>query len=140
LKKRFTIIDKEVAHRAGETVKHLPLSPAHEVIIREHKSSRSLAQNNTLHMWCAQISQEVAESRGKFIPADHWKEWLKSLFLGEETLQIGKKTITRIRPTSSLNVGEFAEFLTKIDHYSGSQLGICLNHPDEYNEAMGRKP
>jgi len=123
-----------------EIIHSLDFEPPYEVIIREKKKDRSLAQNNLLHMWCAQISREVAESHDKYYPASHWKEYLKAMFLGEETIRMGQKTITRTVPTSNLKVGEFAEFLTNIDHYSGAKLKIWLDRPEDlYREAMGRR-
>ena len=139
MKEHFTIVHEGARDRACEVINSLSFSEPHEVIIRPYKSSRSLAQNNLLHKWCAHISQAVAESHGKFYPAEHWKEYLKAMFLGEETITMGKKTLTRTRKTSELKVGEFAQFLTDIDHYSGAQLKIWLPHPDEYHQAMGGK-
>ena len=140
MKETFTIVDAQVRDRAAEVVLRLTFDPLHEVVVRVKRKDRSLAQNNTLHMWCGQISQAVYESHGKFYPPEHWKEWLKQLFLGQETIVMGKKTLTRTCPTSKLNVKEFADFLDKIDHYSGSQLGVSLDCISPmYKEAMGLK-
>lgn len=102
-----------------------------EAVLREHKSKRSLAQNNLLHAWMRFISMQVYESRGDFIPPEKWKLYFKSLFLGEESFEVNGKIITQVRSTAKMKVKEMNEFLTNIDHYCGSEFGIYLPRPGE---------
>lgn len=123
--------------RVNELIEPLPKSGViYEVIIREHKTSRSLAQNNTLHAWCNQISQQYAEDTGKFYPMEHWKIYLKSLFLGDESFEVNGQVITQPRSTAKLKLDEFRDLLEKIDHYAGSELSIILERGEDYALAI----
>ena len=111
--------------------------PLHQVAIKPHKSSRSLAQNNLFHMWCRQVSLDYAETYGQFYSPAHWKIYFKEMFLGYESVEINGKIINELRQTSKLNVKQFSEFLEQVDMYSGSEFSIVLPHPEDlYREAM----
>jgi len=130
---RFRLISELVRHNAANAVMVAP--DGFEVIIQEAKNSRSLAQNRLFHMWMREISQGWAEATGEFHAPDVWKEYFKRLYLGQETI----RGMSVTRHTSKLKVTEMAEFLTWIDHYVGSELGVTLTHPvDLYMESMGR--
>jgi len=130
---RFRLISELVRHNAANAVMVAP--DGFEVIIQEAKNSRSLAQNRLFHMWMREISQGWAEATGEFHAPDVWKEYFKRLHLGQETI----RGVSVTRQTSKLKVAEMADFLTWIDHYVGSELGITLTHPvDLYMESMGR--
>ena len=107
-----------------------------EVVVRQYKKSRSLAQNNLLHYWVGDISKQVFESQGRQIAPEWFKEYFKTLFLGQETTEIKGKSITMTRSTAKLKTGEFSELLDRIDHYCNDEWGIRLPHPDYYDEAM----
>lgn len=130
---RFKLISELVRNNAANAVMCAPVG--FEVIIQEAKNSRSLAQNRLFHMWMREISQGWAEATGEFYAPDVWKEYFKRLHLGQDTV----RGISVTRQTSKLKVAEMADFLTWIDHYTGSELGITLTHPvDLYMESMGR--
>ena len=114
-----------------------PDGATNQIEIRPYKSSRSLSQNNLLHMWCRQLSLDYAESHGKFYSPEHWKLYMTQMFLGSESTEVNGVIITDLRKTSKLNVKEFTEFLEQVDMYAGSELSIMLAHPEDmYREAM----
>ena len=140
MKANFTIISEAVAARAMIAVRDLPLDPLHEVIIREKKKGRSLAQNRLLHSWCSHVSEMVAETHGEHVSPKKWKWFFKDLFLGYDVVEVRGKMIHELRHTSDLKVKPFTELLEKIDAYCVTDLQITLPHPsDTYYEAMGKK-
>ena len=139
MKATIIIIDEQRRDRAIDALRSLPFDVVHEVVVRPHKSNRTLAQNNLLHHWCREIALGVGESTGEFHQPEAWKEFLKQLFLGQESFMIGGTIITRTKRTRDLKVKPFAEFLGQVDHYSGSELQVFLSRPEDlYYEAMKR--
>ena len=130
MKKYFILKSDAIKQRAAEFILKLSGDTVYEVIIRPHKSNRSLQQNNLLHAWCSFISQQYAEAHGKFYPASHWKEYLKDLFLGQEVIEVNGKQIVKPVETSKLNVKDMQEFMDKVDHYCASELQIYLPTPE----------
>lgn len=90
------------------------------VTITEHKSKRSGEQNK--RYWS--ILNEIAEQAyvgGQRFSADAWHEHFKRKLIGAEDLpgggQIGIST-------TSLGVAEFAEYMTKVEAYAATELGV----------------
>lgn len=138
--RRYVLRDEAIRDRATADVARLPVSgnPQWEIVIKPFRRSRSLAQNNLLHHWLQVISTHYAETYGEWHAPDIWKQYVKSLFLGEESREINGKIITITRHTSELTVPEFTELLEKIDMWCATELQLMLPHPDIYGEAMGR--
>lgn len=138
MKQTLILRDYHLKVKAQNLISDLPYEPVHEVIIREHKSSRSLAQNRLLWMWLTHISQQHFDKGGEFYSPETWKIYFQQVFLEREVYKLPKGHIeARLKGTSKLNTKEFTEFLNDIDHYCGSELEIYLPHPDIYGEAMG---
>lgn len=112
--------------------------PMLEVVIREHKKKRSLAQNRCFHAWMRELSQLYAEHYGEERAPWVWKEFMKRQFLGEESVDLRGEMISRTRRTRELGVKEFAEFLTRVDAWVTQELAITLARMPDYWEAMGR--
>ena len=101
--------------------------------IKEYKNSRSIAQNNLLHMWITIIAGELGYTK------DAMKTILVEKFLGyEEVKTKSNKVIKTLRQTSKLKVDEFTQFLKDIDMFM-AEWSITLPHPDDYKLAMGYK-
>ena len=117
-----------------------PKDKAVEIVAREKKRNRSLAQNRIAHMWFNEIAEFVREHYGQAYPAEAFKEWLKATYLGQEvhTMPNGQ-VVAYTRHTSDLSVEEFTHFLEQVDAWAAQDLGCQLTHPDDlYEEAMGR--
>lgn len=101
--------------------------------IKEYKNSRSIAQNNLLHMWITIIAGELGYTK------DAMKTILVEKFLGyDEVKTKSDKVIKTLRSTSKLKVDEFTQFLKDIDMFM-AEWSITLPHPDDYKLAMGFK-
>jgi hypothetical protein len=125
------LANPQVVALACDRLQRLDLSQGWEQVLRIKKDSRSLRQNRTFHGWMTEISQKFAEATGRFAPAKWWKEYFKEMFLGEESFEVNGKVVTRTRHTSDLNTADMAEFMTKVDHYCGSELNIYVTLPGQ---------
>ena len=100
-------------------------APLLGVRIEAYKQNRSLAQNNTYHMW----KEIIAKETGNSLEDMHDLFRLKFLGMVEKTV-MGTK-IKTLRSTTSLTVDEFMLFMTKIEMLA-RQLNIILPYPDNY--------
>lgn len=90
--------------------------------IAEHKAKRNTKQNRLYWALLNDISAN-AWVDGKQYSADAWHEWAKQRFIGcEETPGGGKSGIS----TTTLDVGSFADFITKLQAYAATDLGLEL--------------
>lgn len=144
--RRYIVRDDQIRDRAAADVARVPVAddkgrPRFQVVIKPFKRSRSLAQNSILHLWMQHISTHYAETHGEWHAPEVWKQYLKALFLGEQSSEMpGGRIVTITRHTSALSVGEFTELLEKIDMWCAEELSLMLPHPqDLYIEAMGRR-
>jgi hypothetical protein len=152
----ITISTEEIRARALVIIECLPLTPVHEVIIREKKRDRSSAQNSLLWVWYGVISKDLGETeddlhyryKKKFLVAiyerddDDYRAMIQAV---REVYTEGKKTqaramekqIVKLTSTTTASVEQFTEYLNKIEQ-DVAPLGIRLpNRDDLYFEAMG---
>lgn len=90
------------------------------VTIQEYKAKRSNPQNK--RYWA--ILNEIAESAwigGKTFSAEAWHDYFKKKFIGSEETPDG--TLIGIS-TTSLNVAEFAEYMTRVEAHAATELGV----------------
>lgn len=137
--RRLILKTPEIRDRAASLVAGLPANADKplEVIVRPYKRSRSLAQNNTLHLWVGAIATAYEEAFGDRKSPETFKEYLKGLFLGEESSEVMGKTVTTTRHTADLSVVEFRDFLDAVDRWAVETLQCFLPRGHDYDEAMG---
>jgi len=92
------------------------------VTVSEYKAKRSTEQNKYYWSILNQIAGE-AWINGKQFSADAWHELFKRQFIGIEELPNGDKAGIS---TTSLNVGEFAGYLSEVERYASADLGLIL--------------
>lgn len=108
-------VDRAVTVLRGIT---LDVKPPWEIALRKHKTKRSLEQNKRYHAVCSEIAEQLI-LHGRHYHPDTLKEYFKSLFIGTTEAVYPDGTIVR-QPisTTTLSVGEFAEYMTKIDAWA----------------------
>ena len=92
------------------------------VSVSEYKSKRSRDQNS--RYWC--ILQRISENAwigGRQYSAEVWHEQMKRQLIGCEELPNGE---TIGMSSAALNVSQFADYMTKVEIYAVSELGIEL--------------
>ncbi len=91
-----------------------------QVAITEYKSKRSDDQNK--RYWA--VLREIAEKawiNGKQYSDEVWHEQMKRQFIGMESLPSGGHYGIS---TTKLSVSEFAEYMTQVEQYAASELGV----------------
>jgi hypothetical protein len=108
-----------------------------EVEIKPYKSKRSASQNRLYWKWLSEIAAQM-EVDGKRFTKEEWHHLCGMKWIGVKTIELADKVFTMPeKSTTKLKVGEFAEYLTKIEaHFL--EKGVALTFTDDYEEAMGK--
>lgn len=124
---------------AAKAVNDLPTDESMVVTIQPYRKNRTLAQNRLMHQWFNEISSSYHLTHGELYTAIAWKEQLKRLFLGFDTMKLpNKDSVFLTRHTADCSTKELTEFMEKIEAYAADDLGLQLTRPDDlYFEAMG---
>ena len=158
MKNTLIIRDKSIRDNAAKMVQYIPIDPLHEVIIREHKKERSIAQNSLMWMWITLIAGERGETKND-IHFECKKNHLVKIYERDdadyakmiESVRVVHKAgmvdearnladqIVELTSTTKSNVKQFTEYLNDIEKDAIGK-GIPLPHPeDRYYIAMGIK-
>ena len=91
------------------------------VTIAEYETKRSVEQN--ARYWGHVLKQIEAKAwvDGKQYSAEIWHEHIKRKILGCVELPNGE---TMGQSTAGLGVGKFADFMTKVEAYAATELGV----------------
>jgi len=136
---RFIIRDKKIRHNAVQAVSVLTAEPLMQVVISEHKTGRSVAQNRLLWMWYGEIREHLAETTGEQYQNEDLHEFFKDKFLDRRPMVIKGDARIVHGSTAQLNVSDMSEYLNRLDIYCADELGLQLTHPDDmWHEAMGK--
>ena len=71
------------------------------------------------------MADEIGEDK------DILHEHFKKRFIGVETFSIFGQTETRGVTTTTLNTGEFTQYLDKIQQFASIELGVVLPNPGD---------
>ena len=149
MKQRIIIVSEEHRHRAMEILKSLPLSPVHEINIKEYKRNRSLEANALYWQWLTIIGAELGEEKetlheiykdkylvniyerdnpdyAEMVQAlrEVWKHGMK-----EEAVALRRK-IVALTSTTDATTAQMSEYMTSVEHDAAS-LAINLPHPED---------
>ena len=96
------------------------------VNVSQHKDKRHNQQNRLYWSYLKQIATQ-AMIDGKQYSDECWHEHFKGEFLGYVDLPNGRKMA---ESTTKLNVTDFAKYVTKVEAYAVSELGVIFeeNH------------
>ena len=127
---RIILRNEQLRLRAIEILSRQELEPVVlEMIIREHKSKRSEAQNRIIH----KLLGTMADYCGYSI--EEMKAEMKQKFLQpiNETKLPNGNIMVQYKGTSEMNVSELNSFFEKIEAFSAMEFGITLA-PEGYDE------
>ena len=114
----FILRNEEIRSRCIEYLRRLDISVPQEVNIRAFKSRRNSAQNRLY--W--QILNEIADAMGKNAEVLH--EYCKRKWIGCDEQEVGGETVKVGLSTTTLDVGEFSDYVTKVQHWAAEEFGI----------------
>lgn len=128
---------QKVCEDLGRFFIRADLTKGWEVIIRPYRRGRSLAQNKLLWKWIDTIRLVLGDHAGKHYRKEDIHEFLATEFLPTRQVEVFGQVKQVRTSTASLKVGEFSEYLNRVEAWAVDH-GIELPHPDElYLEAMG---
>jgi hypothetical protein len=119
---------------ALEQLSQIPAEPVHVIKIFPFVEKRNTDQNALFHALMRELSRRYSEHYDTFVSPQVWKEYLKQMFLGQESVTMKNgKIFTYTRHTSDLTKKEMAEFIDQCIMWSAKELEIQLTIPsDEY--------
>lgn len=105
------------------------------VTIENFKRTRSISQNNLLHLYIGEIAKDTGEEPSRI------KEMLKMMFGFKEPMmdrdgheicdESSGDIILLYKSTADYSKEEMGEFIDKIVHWSAEFLGLILPNPDD---------
>ena len=99
------------------------------VDIKRKTKRRSLSQNALFHKWVDFIANEVGY---EVWDSERMKAELKIVCQCPATKYVGLDGTEREeRSTSKLNTADMAEFMTRVERFAASELGIIVPSPDD---------
>jgi hypothetical protein len=94
------------------------------VTIAEHKAKRNAEQNKKLHAMLNEIAEQ-AWVDGRQYDSETWKEYYRRLLIGSEEITLPDGAVMeRGISTTTLSVGECADFITQMQEDAQSRLGV----------------
>jgi hypothetical protein len=123
----FIVTAKSGAEAVYNYLTDTPITGTLSVIIKKYHRDRSKEQNKLLHVWFNYISRQYYLTHGSLYTPEAWKEYLKKLILGQESLEGPRETtIVRTRRTRDLSVKEMAEFMEQLVALCATEFNIQL--------------
>jgi len=90
------------------------------VSITQHKSRRSLEQNDRFHKLIALLADETGESPKRL------KEWVKAEFGPMVVIEVCGAVKTIPKPSHEYTVEEMSAVMDRFEAWCGSEIGIAL--------------
>lgn len=150
---KFHLKSDTDAVNASEKVLEMPCNGKVDVIIKNHESDRTLAQNRLAFKWYAEMGKQ--SGAGKEYERNYCKWHLgfpillaredveeeivyMHQILSDVLYEKRMEAMELVEVTRLFRVDEFTEYLRSMERHA-TDAGWYLSKPeDEYNEAMGR--
>ena len=123
--KSYILRDRKVLANLMADIASLPSEPLMEVVIRLYKRSRSLEQNALLWKWYSAIAADTGHT------AEDIHEVCKAKFLPPIFVDIAGEVHEVRRTTTKLKVDEMSSYMSQVQAWAASELGITLPIPEE---------
>ena len=117
---------RAIWHRIGAALGAMIDRGPVELILRPAKSKRSIEQNRRYWELLAQMAAAIVIDGRRFSP-EVWHEHLKREFIGREELILPTGEIEqRGISTTTLNVSDFGDYMTRIEAWCATGHGVIL--------------
>ncbi len=156
MKKTYVIRSDDEIKRLTAFLLARPKEPLLEVVIREHKRNRSVAQNSLYWLWITVICNELGllkedchdELKRRMLVPIYVRDdegFAAMIHAVRKVYRDGFKVeskaladqIVKLTSTTNATTNQFTEYLNEIER-DYADKGIALPHPeDQYNLAMG---
>ena len=106
--------------KAAEVIRALNPEKRWVIRINPHRAKRSTEQNALLWAIYAEIAKETGND------ANMIHEAMKARFLAPVMVQLGEEEVPINGSSAKLDTKEFSEFVTAVQAFAASELGILL--------------
>lgn len=114
------ITDAKVRSEVAIKVTTLPADGSYQITIQKVSTNRSLNQNNLYWQWLTIISDNTGND------VNELHTYFKTVFLGMKTTEVFGRVIETVSDSHTLSVSEFANYMTQVQAFAASELGIEL--------------
>lgn len=117
----------------GQAIRNL-INTGKQVVIefKEHKTTRTKAQNRLLWLWNQEIANYMREHYGQENSSEDVHEVMVRKKFGVKVIHIGNEEPILVRNrTRKLNTKEFTEYLEWLEMYSAEYLQLVLTRPED---------
>lgn len=97
-----------------------------EVTVKPYRAKRTLEQNALMWKWYHFIKTHLADNAGEYVSEDEIAEFFRGKFLPTKSVTVLGETIDIKTSTTGLSVDEMSEYLSRIDEYCLTKLGLSL--------------
>lgn len=117
----------------GQAIRNL-IDAGKKVVVefKEHKTTRTKAQNRLLWRWNQEIANYMREHYGQENSSEDVHEVMVRKKFGVKVIHIGNEEPILVRNrTRKLNTKEFTEYLEWLEMYSAECLQLMLSRPED---------
>jgi len=115
------ILDNEQKRdRASAWLAKIPVDEVMELSLKAYKPTRSQEQNRRYWLIVGKVSDHTGHD-----PAD-LHEMFKAKFLGAEEKELNGEKITTVKSSAKLKVGEFRDYMERVEAWAVETLGVWL--------------
>ena len=105
-------------------VMKLDIGKVWQITIERYARKRSLSANSLYWKWVGLIAKETGND------ASDIHDYLKRRFLTPIEITIGDETV-EVYTTTKLSVEKMSEYMTQVEAFANSTLGVYLPHPED---------
>lgn len=149
MKKRIIIRDNSLKDRAKHMIDRIPDDVVHEVVIKPHRTSRSVQQNALYWLWVTIIAEECGETK-EDTHSFNKKRFAVPIFTRDDPdgygLMISQvmavpdelsqnvllDQVANLTSTTKFTITQMREFLTDVDRFAIT-IGVLLPIPKHLN-------
>lgn len=134
------IRDRITRARAVEAIRGLG-EGEWQMVIRPHKSTRSIQQNRLAFAWYGEIQTHLFESTGQSYDTWELHEFFVSKLMPRKAIQVGGKVALVRSSSSHWDVATFTDYLRRLEAYCRDNLDLQLSHDDDlWYEELSKTP
>jgi hypothetical protein len=124
--------DQQLRSRAVDLVRDLPLEPMQEVIIRDYRKDKTLAQLGYLFgVVFTEIQKHIEDSQGDFYTTEELYDWFIDEYGESRVVTLhGKPKVVKLT-ASGMNTKEMSEFTERVIMHAAEHMGLAISPPEE---------
>jgi len=125
VKKRTFIIRTDAFLQ--ELIRHLrglDLGKPKQIVVSDYRRKHTISQRGLYFVWMHQIGQDTGHTK------DEMHQYFKHSLLAPQTLEINGHVVDVPPSIAKLNTEEMSDYMTQIQAFCGTELGLMLSIPE----------